>query len=250
MARQSSFIKLEGTIGDVTFYKGRNGYNARQKGGITKERILKDEKFRRTRENLAEFARAASASKLLKRAFQEIVARAKDARTHTRVYRQTLKVLKSDLVSDRGKRKVEDGDISLFTGFQFSSASVFESLVFVDHTVQDNGTQFTVTFNPFVPVRYLAKPDGASHFKMFMVAASANFAEQTKQSAIVSSAEYPIDETEVSDLVLTVDKNQLTGADHFYALGIEFLQETNGKTYTLNNGAHNGAGIIFTEEGT
>ncbi|UCS95046.1 hypothetical protein KZP23_08560 [Echinicola marina] len=250
MARQSSFIKLEGTIGDVTFYKGRNGYNARQKGGIPKERIMKDAKFQRTRENLAEFARAATAAKLLKRAFQEIVAKARDARTHNRIYSQTIKVLKTDLVSDRGERKVEDGDISLFTGFQFSSASVFESLVFADHTVQDNGAQLVVTFNPFVPNRYLARPDGATHFKMFMVAASANFTDQTKQSAVVSSAEYSIGEDEVADLILTVDKNQLAGADHFYALGIEFLQETNGKTYTLNNGAHNGAAIILTEEGT
>ncbi|GAB3654942.1 hypothetical protein GCM10028791_25900 [Echinicola sediminis] len=249
MARQSSFIKLEGTIGDVTFYKGKNGYKARQKGGVSKERILKDEKFRRTRENLAEFARAATAAKLLKRAFQEIVARARDTRTHNRLYRQTLKVLKSDLVSDRGERKVEEGDISLFTGFQFSSAAVFESLVFADHTTQDNGTQLTVTMQPFVPTRYLAKPEGATHFRMFLVAASANFLEQTKASKVASSTEYEIGEQEVADLELTVDKNQLTGGDHFYALGIEFFQQTNGKIYTLNNGAHNGAVVILSEEG-
>ena len=41
MARQSSFLKLEGTIGDITFYKGRTGFKARQKGGVSKDRILK-----------------------------------------------------------------------------------------------------------------------------------------------------------------------------------------------------------------
>ena len=34
MARQKGIIKLKGTIGDITFYKTKDGYLAREKGGI------------------------------------------------------------------------------------------------------------------------------------------------------------------------------------------------------------------------
>jgi hypothetical protein len=34
MARQNGIIKLKGTIGDITFYKTKDGHLAREKGGI------------------------------------------------------------------------------------------------------------------------------------------------------------------------------------------------------------------------
>ena len=39
MAKQSGIIKLEGTIGDVTFYKSKDGLLARSKGGVDASRI-------------------------------------------------------------------------------------------------------------------------------------------------------------------------------------------------------------------
>lgn len=51
MARQKSIIKLDGTIGDITFYKSKDGYLAREKGGVPADRIRNDPAFQRTREN-------------------------------------------------------------------------------------------------------------------------------------------------------------------------------------------------------
>ena len=66
MARQRSIIKLDGTIGGITFYKSKDGYLAREKGGIPAERIRTDPAFQRTRENGAEFGRAGKAGKVLR----------------------------------------------------------------------------------------------------------------------------------------------------------------------------------------
>ena len=55
MARQKGIIKLKGSIGDITFYKSKDGYLAREKGGINKERFLNDPNFNvreRMRQNL------------------------------------------------------------------------------------------------------------------------------------------------------------------------------------------------------
>lgn len=42
MAKQSGIIKLEGTIGDITFYKSQDGLLARAKGGVDAKRIQND----------------------------------------------------------------------------------------------------------------------------------------------------------------------------------------------------------------
>ena len=51
MAKQSGIIKLKGTIGDIAFYKTRDGHLARTKGGVSADRIQNDPVFQRTREN-------------------------------------------------------------------------------------------------------------------------------------------------------------------------------------------------------
>lgn len=66
MAQQKSIIKLRGTIGGISFYKSKDGYLAREKGGVDGSRIASDPAFARTRENGAEFSNSASAGKLLR----------------------------------------------------------------------------------------------------------------------------------------------------------------------------------------
>jgi len=58
MAQQDSFLKLKGRIGDLTFYKTKNGHQVREKGGVTAQRIATDPKYQRTRENNADFRTA------------------------------------------------------------------------------------------------------------------------------------------------------------------------------------------------
>jgi hypothetical protein len=48
MARQKGLIKLDGTIGGITFYKSKDGYLAREKGGVCADRIANDPNFQRT----------------------------------------------------------------------------------------------------------------------------------------------------------------------------------------------------------
>lgn len=49
MAKQKSIIKLEGTIGGITFLKTSDGYLAKEKSEVSKSRISSDPAFARTR---------------------------------------------------------------------------------------------------------------------------------------------------------------------------------------------------------
>jgi hypothetical protein len=51
MARQKSFLKIEGTLDELTFYKSDGNYLVKTKGGISGDRIANDPAFQRTREN-------------------------------------------------------------------------------------------------------------------------------------------------------------------------------------------------------
>ena len=70
MAKQRGIIKLEGTIGDITFQKTQDGYLAKEKSSIPASRIATDPAFQRTRENNAEFGRAGKAGKVLRNALR------------------------------------------------------------------------------------------------------------------------------------------------------------------------------------
>ncbi len=85
MAKQSGIIKLEGTIGDVTFYKSKDGMLAKAKGGVEGNRIKNDAAFQRTHENGQEFGRAGSAGKLLRLAFRNNLQYASDCKMVSRL---------------------------------------------------------------------------------------------------------------------------------------------------------------------
>src|SRR5215831_10956836 len=98
MARQHGLIRLDGSIGDMTYYKSKDGYRAKEKFTLRTGRIATDPRFIRTRENMAEFGRAGTAGKLIRRAINPILKDAKDSRAVSRLLKLLSQVIKSDTV--------------------------------------------------------------------------------------------------------------------------------------------------------
>ena len=73
MGKQKSFIKLEGTFDDLTFYERQGKQLVRKKGSLDKARILKAPNFKRTRENMQEFGGAARVSKLFRHTLNSLI---------------------------------------------------------------------------------------------------------------------------------------------------------------------------------
>src|SRR5690606_28795908 len=118
MARQKGIIKIEGTLGDITFYKSKDGYMAREKGGIDANRMSSDPAFQRTRENGAEFGRAGKAGKVLRNALRPMFLNSADSRMVGRLTQRMVKIIQTDPVSERGERQVVNGNIELLLGFE------------------------------------------------------------------------------------------------------------------------------------
>ncbi|MEO5944049.1 MAG: hypothetical protein ABIP30_10985, partial [Ferruginibacter sp.] len=98
MAKQKSIIKLEGTIGGITFYKSQDGYLAKEKGGVPADRIANDPNFQRTRENGAEFGRAGKAGKVLRNSMRALLQNASDRLLVGRLTKLMVKVIQMDVI--------------------------------------------------------------------------------------------------------------------------------------------------------
>ncbi len=245
MARQDSFIKFKGRIGDLTFYKTKNGYLAKEKSGVDGQRVATDPMFQRTRENGAEFGRAGRAAKLLRDALAGIISTGKDSAMSNRLTKLMLKVVQADSVNDRGQRMVLDAETEMLKGFEFNTnAQVSTVLLLTINPTIDRATgNLVVEIPAFDPKVFVKSPQGATHFSFKAMGLSLNFTTGAKELDLQIGNLLPLDtEAAAQSLSCNLTAN---GADPlFLILGVEFFQVVNGKNYPLNNGAHNAVSIL------
>ena len=177
MARQKSIIKLDGTIGGITFYKSKDGYLAREKGGVSAERIKNDPTFQRTRENGSEFGRAGDSGKVLRNAIRPLLLRASDSRMVSRLTKEMVKVIQMDQTNPRGARNVIDGEAILLDSFDFNINGKLGNTLFAPKTVDITRTSGLCQVNipAFTPTVMIAAPGGTTHFKIVTAAAAVDF---------------------------------------------------------------------------
>jgi hypothetical protein len=246
MARQKGIIKLKGTIGDITFYKTKDGHLAREKGGIDASRIKSDPAFQRTRENGAEFGRAGKAGKILRTALRTLLVNSADSRMVGRLTQAMVKVIQADLVSERGLRNVIDGEAELLSGFEFNIKGKLGTSLFAPFvgTIDRVSGEIAFSIDPFVPANMIAAPSGTTHFKIISAGAEIDFEAESFVEAHSETAILPWNATPT---VAVNQTNQVTPASSkplFLALGVEFYQEVNGLMYPLKNGAYNPLALV------
>lgn len=246
MAKQKGIISLQGTLGNITFLKTKDGYLAREKGSLDGNRIKNDPNFQRTRENMAEFGRAGKAGKALRTAFRALLQNTSDSRMISRLTKALVKVVQADEVNPRGMRNVIDGEAELLEGFEFNVNSKLGTTLFATYTATINHVsgELTVNIPAFIPANMVAAPSGASHFKITSAGAEIDFENETYVATVNSTAELPWNATAtaVINLVNAVTANSTKPL--FLVLGIEFFQQVNSAMYSLKNGAFNALALV------
>ena len=246
MAKQNGIIKLKGTIGDITFYKTKDGHLAREKGGVDANRIANDPAFQRTRENGSEFGRAGKAGKMLRVALRQVLINSADGRMVSRLTQAMTKVIQADATNPRGLRNVIDGEAELFTGFEFNIGGKLGTTLFApfETTIDRVSGDIGLTLAPFVPTTMIAAPAGTTHFKIISAGAAIDFEAEKFEVTTSETAVLPWDST----LTAPINQDNSVSANStnplFLALGVEFYQEVNGQMYPLKNGAHNPLSLV------
>lgn len=211
-----------------------------------KNKIQTDPAFERTRENLAEFANAARSVKVLRETFRELMVQVADRQVVSRLTRIAMRVLHTDLVSDRGERTVAKGDCTLLQGFNFNSRSSLSDTLYVRPVISIDRASGLVTINvpAFVPRVRIQPPVTASHFQIMAAAAAIDFEKGNQEYAMQQTESLPLDKKLTSALTLSL---QLPPGSHqpiLVAIGVNFEQGVNNKLYALNNSGFNAAAIV------
>ncbi len=246
MARQNGIIKLKGTIGDITFYKTKDGHLAREKGGIDANRIKNDPAFQRTRENGAEFGRAGTAGKTLRTALRTLLLNTADSKMVSRLTQSMVKVIQADQTNERGLRNVIDGEAELLTGFEFNIRGKLGTTMFAPYTGGINRVsgEISVDIPSFIPANMIAAPSGTTHFKIITAGAEVDFEAETFVSSNSESAILPWDFTATAVISHINNVTPASTKPLFLAFGIEFFQQVNGSMYPLKNGAFNPLALV------
>lgn len=250
MAQQESFIKLKGRIGDLTFYKTRNGYQVREAKGIDAARMATDPKFQRTRENGQEFGHAGRVGKRLRDALRPMTLGVNDARMANRLTAALLRVARADETNRRGERLVAGEHIHLLRNFSFNQAAQLESTLVVtaQHAIDRAGGTVTTLMEAFdARVSVIASP-GSTHFRFVLGALAVDFQDPTAPPtlAVAESDYHPVDAVlPATELSAPIAPGTTDTILHLF--GIQFLQEVNANQYALQLGTRNALAIVETD---
>ena len=241
MAKLNGFIKIEGTLDGLTFYKGKEGYLVRTKGGVSAKRIKTDPAFIRTRENGTEFGHCATSGKQLRQVLLPMLTDAKDSSVTSRLTQVMSRVKNEDLTSIRGLRQVSIGLGTLpgrtaLTGFDFNAQAPLSSVLLADYSLTTATGEVTIA--AFNPLQNLRLPEGATH-----VSLSCGFLNQDFSTDLKDLQLSAVFNTAIANVLTPVTLTPLgvpTGTGTaIYLLKIAFFQEVNGVQYPLRNGTYN-----------
>ncbi|MDQ7917984.1 hypothetical protein RBU60_10385 [Mesonia sp. MT50] len=245
MAKQVGIIRLKGTIAGISFYKSSDGYLAREKGGVDKNRINSDPAFQRTRENGSEFGRAGKGGKLIRNSIRLLLQNASDKRVTSRLTKQMVAIIKTDATNARGERTVIDGDMELLKGFNFNINGILSSTLFADYTTTIDRVTGEVNLNldAYKPINTIKVPGGTTHFRLSIGGAELDFENEAQVFAMEQTSILPYDEVEQVASVLTATLTPNSTLPLVGVICIEFFQEVNGQMYPLKNGAFNALSV-------
>lgn len=237
MAKVNGIIKIEGTVEDLTFYK-KDGKNfVRRKGGISKEHIMNDPNFVRTRENGNEFGHSGSCGKILKLAVGPMVFKAKDSKLSSRLLQVMSKIKNFDTISKRGERNVATGIVTnegklQLKGFDFNPKAPLKGVLFAPLSLET--TSGEVSILNFVPNEQVQFPEGATHMSFQSAAVLVDFETGLSESIYSIVVSVPILQV-ITNVILTPANVQSGSGVVLFLILISFYQEVNGVQYSLKN---------------
>ncbi|WP_164112076.1 MULTISPECIES: hypothetical protein [Sphingobacterium] len=242
MARLEGLLKMKGQIGDLTFFKTKDGsYQVRMKGGVSAERIATDPRFQRTRENGMEFGRANMATKKMREQLRELFDQNVDSKIWHRLSSRLSKIIKADAANLRGERMVLAENLPMLVGVECNAAATLAMVYYGKLTyAYDRATgEGTLSTGSFEPRNKIAKLEGATHAR-FTLAVLEFSADSEDLPAVIEESPY-IDVTTIA--LEQVDLTAALVADPAKAVivlvGISYYQEVNGAYYPLANGLYN-----------
>lgn len=240
MAKQIGVMQLSGKVGNMVFYKTKNGNFARQKA---ESKEVSNEVLK---ENMNEFAQAGICGKKIRTAFAEIIKEMKDSSLTQRLSQVLSAVIKTDVLNPRGARKIADGDIELLQGFEMNADIALSTALKAPYSAEIDRAAgvLKVDIPSFIPGKMLVYPEGTTHYKFTIAGAMVDFVTKDRLTAQESSGELPLSNVAGLPLSLQVQLPPALTAPLMLALRLSFFQEVNGRYTLLGTNLHTAIALV------
>jgi hypothetical protein len=218
----------------------------KKKGEVNRKRVLKDPAFEMTRQNNAEFSRAAKANGLLRRAFKLGLLNKQDQTVSGRLTQTMFNILQSDLVNDRGKRRVPQGVLNMLEGFNFNRDTTLRNALWAPYSIKFNkkAMQVTINFPTLISNAMIKTTSRANAFILTGMAASIHFEKETFPVSPVQTDILAISPLPHNNLQLKLQVTKSQPDDTIVvALGIEFVHAI-GRTISQVEKKHNALAVV------
>jgi hypothetical protein len=247
MASQEGIIQFRGAVGNLQFFKKKDGtFGVRKKTTLDKKKILEDPGFAMTRETMAAFGTVAKAGKLFRDALSQVVSKVADSELTPRMTAALFQILKTDKENERGRKSLMFGDLSSLKGFEFSNAGPVNTTFKGKYSTEidrANG-KLNLVVGEYRPRRDVYRPIQATHFQLHAAALAINFDTGKKETSVTSTEKIEWNNATIPEARLENTITANTTDALFLLFGIEFwMLDPNGKYYELMNRAYNGVVI-------
>jgi hypothetical protein len=251
MARQEGVLQINGKLGNLSFYKSKEGYLIRTKGGVSAQRLRTDPAFERTRENWVEFGQAGGAAKLVRTALRVTLQNSADRRMHNRLSQVFMKVVQADAVHARGQRLVLAEHTPMLEGFEFNANGKIVTTFLTPYTASIDRASGALEVNipAFEPGKRIAAPQGTTHLRLVSGGLELDF--EAGQYVGTEAHSGFIAWGPQTEPALSLAHALPAGSDKALLLtfGVEYYQEVNGEWYPLKNGAFNSLAVVKVDGG-
>ncbi|WP_293899013.1 hypothetical protein [Sphingobacterium sp. UBA5670] len=242
MAKQVSLIKLEGNVGDLSFFKSKTiGFQARMKTGVSGDRIATDPAFARTRENGSEFGRAQQYGKLLRDLLRDVLFQNSDSKFSQRLASRFLKVIQSDTKSARGERVLTPQNLVMLQHLECNDRTKLGDISLVPISLDYDRVSGDGILESMglIPHLNIAKLQGATHVRYTIVLQEFNGDDSDQRPVINRSSYISLRENTPMDLQLVANLQADSDRSVLLLAGMEYFQLVNGAYYPLSNGQYN-----------
>lgn len=136
MATYESFIKLNGTVGDLVFYN-LNGKNVvRKKSGFNKAAYKKSPTYEKVRQNSFEFGHCSKIGKIIRLCISKYIELANETLLYQRFAKVMTNIKDLDVEHEKGKRSVKTGlktteGRNILQQFQFGNIPNFNQNTYI-----------------------------------------------------------------------------------------------------------------------
>jgi hypothetical protein len=238
--------KLEEMLGGLVLIRVADGLKVRRKRGPKREQVLKAPEFEGSRGSLGDFVMCSRAGKTLRFSLQQGLNRISDRGMYNRLTSVFCKVVKADIDNPAGSRHIGHEQLRQLKGFEFNGKTSLGSVLFAPYQTNISRArgEAAVTLKSFSAAKLVFAPPGATHFILHAAASAVHFKARESTSSETETIMIPVNATDTGDITLRMQLQAGTDAALFVALGIQFVNHSNGISYPLLNSEYNALRLV------